>query len=395
MRCPSCSAPFESGQEECSECGASPPTGELLTTEAGLPPNGSSHHKDLDLNVFEDVTAPHEPQTSRLIEFPGVSRSALPQWRQQLSERVREVQEKRAREAALEKAEREQLEKRQTSGSPPQLELLPQVDMPPVNPLVSAALKRIERAHQQAAEYVGDPNHAPAFAAVACAGDKEFTDSSRTGTQSGLMTAVDFNEIEEMTPQIEAAPVEKVHNLVVVPPPIAAENELPKARPRRMISDNPNDPALNYLDSVRTTVRVEPVKYKHAPAGFRFLGAIVDLLVVALLCAPFAGIVELSGAGWQNWRVVAIAVANFSIVSFIYLTIATALTGRTLGTRLFSLRIVDARTGLIPTGKQSAGRALVYLASLLTLGIVSALALIDSDKRTAHDRLTHTAVIAV
>jgi uncharacterized RDD family membrane protein YckC len=59
------------------------------------------------------------------------------------------------------------------------------------------------------------------------------------------------------------------------------------------------------------------------------------------------------------------------------------------------LRIVDARTGLIPTGKQSAGRAVIYLASLLTLGIVSVLALIDSDKRTAHDRLTSTAVIAV
>ena len=41
-------------------------------------------------------------QGSKLIEFPGVTRSTVPQWRKDLSERVREVQEKRAREEALE-----------------------------------------------------------------------------------------------------------------------------------------------------------------------------------------------------------------------------------------------------------------------------------------------------
>lgn len=371
-----------------------------MTADAELPPNGSSHDEDLELDLFEAAGVPDEPQTSRLIEFPRVSRSALPEWRQQLSERVREVQEKRAREAALEKAGKEQAEKDQSIGSAPQLELLPQVDVPPLNPLVSAALKRIERAHQNATEYVGNQNYAPSLA-VACLGDNEFSDASRTGTQSAVMAASDFDEIEEMTPRVEErphveeAPPERSHNLVVVPSPVVNENDSPRTKPRRMISDNPNDPALNYLDSVCTTHRVESAKYKYAPAGFRFLGAIVDLLVVAILCAPFAGIAKLLEISWQNWRVVVIAVAIFSVVSFFYLTIATALTGRTAGTRLFSLRIVDARTGLIPTGKQSAGRAVIYLASLLTLGVVPVFALFDSDKRTPHDRLTSTAVIAV
>src|SRR2546423_9665243 len=71
---------------------------------------------------------------STLIEFPGVSRSSLPEWRKELSERVREVQERRARETI----------------NPPQLELLPPAQMPAMNPLVAAALKRIERAHQTA-----------------------------------------------------------------------------------------------------------------------------------------------------------------------------------------------------------------------------------------------------
>ena len=64
----------------------------------------------------------HTERKSTLIEFPGVSRHAMPEWRKELSERVREVQEKRAREAAREAAEVE----RQRAEDPintPQLEL--------------------------------------------------------------------------------------------------------------------------------------------------------------------------------------------------------------------------------------------------------------------------------
>jgi uncharacterized RDD family membrane protein YckC len=69
------------------------------------------------------------------------------------------------------------------------------------------------------------------------------------------------------------------------------------------------------------------------------------------------------------------------------------LTGRTLGMRLFGIRVVDMRTGLIPTGKQSAGRALLYLASLLSSGILLALALVDSERQATHDRVSRTAVV--
>jgi len=43
-----------------------------------------------------------ERPVSRLIEFPGVTRRPVPQWRKELGERVREVQERRARESAAE-----------------------------------------------------------------------------------------------------------------------------------------------------------------------------------------------------------------------------------------------------------------------------------------------------
>ncbi len=81
------------------------------------------------------------------------------------------------------------------------------------------------------------------------------------------------------------------------------------------------------------------------------------------------------------------------LVGFLYLTIVTAFTGRTVGMRLCSLRVVDARNGLIPTGSQSAGRALIYLLSVASAGILSLYVFVDSEKNTLHDRFTRTSVI--
>jgi uncharacterized RDD family membrane protein YckC len=80
-------------------------------------------------------------------------------------------------------------------------------------------------------------------------------------------------------------------------------------------------------------------------------------------------------------------------LTFIYLTLATALTGRTWGMRLFSLRVIDTKTGLIPTGGQSLGRSFFYLLSLAT-GVGILFALISREGYTAHDRFTRTAVVA-
>jgi hypothetical protein len=101
-----------------------------------------------------EMEAPPNASTARtekrstLIEFPGVSRNSVPEWRKELSERVREVQERRARETAREAAEAER-RRMEAAITPPQLELLPPAQMPAMNPLVAAALKRIERARWQ------------------------------------------------------------------------------------------------------------------------------------------------------------------------------------------------------------------------------------------------------
>jgi len=320
---------------------------------------------------------------STLIEFPGVSRNSLPEWRKELSERVREVQEKRAREAAREAAESER-KRMETAINPPQLELLPPTPMPAMNPLVAAALKRIERAHQPAPAENRQPGTTLATA-VAYAPEREENEMSETVSPNQQLAFEPEIPVVE-TPVIE----EKVSHLAVVP--VVEKVEEPVRPPKRLIKDDPNDPALNYLDSIAKNVRVDELERRSASAFRRVFCALLDLIFCALLSAPIAGAMYLTGSNLQEMRVIAVLAGSVIVVTFIYLTLMTALTGRTWAMRLLSLRVIDTKTGLIPTGGQAIGRSFFYLVSLPTLvGIF--FALVSREGYTAHDRFTRTAVI--
>src|SRR2546430_9025189 len=85
--------------------------------------------------------------SSRLIEFPGTGR-AKPEWRKQLSQRVREVQERKAREAAEELAAAQEAGLVSCALPSGQLELVPDLEQTPMNPIVSKVLERLERARR-------------------------------------------------------------------------------------------------------------------------------------------------------------------------------------------------------------------------------------------------------
>jgi uncharacterized RDD family membrane protein YckC len=359
-----------------------------------------------------------------LIEFPGVKNS-VPQWRKELGERVREVQEKRAREAMLEVA---QLDPgaNEVESRIPLLELLPKTEAAPVNPIVVAALQRIERAHAR-----------PRFAGNTAVATMVVYDEQ---SEFGLQVAPSVGDGGDIVSAPEESPMraERVHNLAVVPrrvttdiPPtalvdgpgadafnaeaVADSHEVampevdipsieelitdgvsipqPRIRPRRIIGDL-NDPALNYLDSIAVTV-VDIPERPSAPVSFRFLSAILDLIVVCMLSAPVVAMVKLTDLEWEDPRTLMFAVGTLIVMGFLYLTISTAFTGRTLGMKPFSLRVVDARTGLIPTGGQSAARAVLYLLSLASAGIALIFTLVNSERLAPHDRFTHTAVVRV
>jgi uncharacterized RDD family membrane protein YckC len=326
-----------------------------------------------------DSTRPTEKK-STLIEFPGVSRNSLPEWRKELSERVREVQEKRARDAAREAAEAER-KRLEAAVNPPQLELLPPTPMPAMNPLVAAALKRIERAHQTAPTENRQPGTTLATA-VAYAPEREENDMSETVLPNPQLAFEPEIPVAEPEPVV----VEKAHHLAVV-------EKIESVRPpKRLIKDDPNDPALNYLDSIAKNVRVDELERRSASALRRVFCALFDLIFCALLSAPIAGAMYLTGSNLQDMRVIAVLAGSAIVVTFIYLTLMTALTGRTWAMRLLKMRVIDTKTGLIPTGGQSIGRSFFYLISLATVvGIF--FALISREGYTVHDRFTRTAVV--
>jgi uncharacterized RDD family membrane protein YckC len=196
-------------------------------------------------------------------------------------------------------------------------------------------------------------------------------------------------EVPEVEPVVT---VEKTHHLAVVTvsEPVAPPIEPPRA-PKRLIRDD-NDPALNYLDSITKTLCVDELNHSSASAFRRIVCALLDLIFCALLSSPIAGAMYLTGSNLRDPQVIGVLAGSVIVVTFLYLTSLTALTGRTWAMRLLSLRVIDRKTGLIPTGGQSIGRSFFYLLSLATVvGIF--FALVSREGYTVHDRFTRTAVV--
>ena len=388
MHCPSCGAISEN-----ANCCDDLLLGINETQE--LPDEATIQTHEVLMNSAIDRQTQPETKKSTLIEFPGVNRNSVPEWRKELSERVREIQERKARDAARDAVAIE-LHETQPTDAPPQLELLPPTEMPAMNPLVAAALRRIERAHQTSAP--DKRQHRNAYAtAVAYAPARE---ENEPEVLSSITPDLVFeSEVEtQLSVETEALhQIEKSHNLVVVPAVELPEPETKKAQPvpvpKRLIVDDPNDPALNYLDSITRTIRVDEIDTRRPAAFRRLIGGIIDLIICALLAAPIGFAMWMTGTNLRDPRAIEVLAGSLVVVTFIYLTLMTALTGRTWGMRLLSLRVIDIKTGLIPTGGQSLGRSFLYLISLALAGLGILYALISRDGYTFHDRATRTAVI--
>lgn len=390
MQCPSCGAISKKRSMKCPECGAfrnkssvDPSKRNLVTQTARVqaaPASGGNHSRP----------------TRSLIEFPG-AKSTMPQWRKELGERVREVQERRLRESAME-GRLNETRTGEDEAKAPGLELLPQTEVSPLNPLVVAALARIERAHV-AANAGGNFQRFSGSSAVAYAEQPAFS------SDAALVEELSTDSLSK--PELELQPncpeSERVHTLAVVPNPAPAADPFPSedngsltpVKPKRLIGGDVNDPALNYLDTIPTATTVDDCSKNIAPINLRIFSSVIDLVVVGLLSwLPLAlsGLAELA---WHDRRALLLSVITSIVVAFLYSTISTALTGQTLGMKLFSLRVIDARTRMLPTGTQSAGRALVYILSVALTGIPLMYTLIDRDKRAVHDRFTRTEVVRI
>ncbi|HMF55825.1 MAG TPA: RDD family protein [Pyrinomonadaceae bacterium] len=335
------------------------------------------------------------PITSTLIEFPGVSRAARPQWRKDLSERVREIQERRLREAALEReeAERRRLEQPATDAPAPQLGLVPTPEMPELNPIVAAALARIERARRPSLPMPRSRGARGSGAAVARVVEEDYQTEINPVSRPLATIATPQPVMEEAAPQIKTEHARE-HNLVVVARPAAdpATKTVSETEPAPAIITVSEPEATAQYEEISEATPEEALYDDSASVIARIASGIIDLLVTAFAIMPFAAIIELTNGNWTDWRVQACMGGIVLVVMFLYFTAATALTGRTWGMSLLHLRAVDVDTGLPPTTKQSIGRALGYMISLpIFFGLFYAL--FDAEGRTLHDHISGTTVV--
>jgi uncharacterized RDD family membrane protein YckC len=351
----------------------------------------------------EIESAEESPKSSTLIDFPGGRN--VPAWRKQLSQRVREVQERKAREAAEELAAAQEAGLVTCALPSGQLELVPDLENPAFNPIVTKALERIERARR--ADYSPSQRTAAAVApaltpeAVLLA-EAENVDTPAAEAKPKLTVVAPQLIVEPAVESISMTIESMVENsaaveLIITETEIETVIEPPKTavherKPVRVISDN--DAALSYLETCLSLPALAADTRTDIPGlTRRFFAGILDLMLIAVMVSPAAAAIHFSGGNWGDPQIIGLMSGIAAITIFAYLTICTAMTGRTLAMRMLSLRTIDLRTGLIPTGGQSITRAITYVFSLAFLGLGLAYTLIDPDKRAIHDRLSKTIVI--
>jgi uncharacterized RDD family membrane protein YckC len=417
-------------------------------------------------NSNADTSTTQGSAGSTLIEFPGVNRNR-PAWRKELSERFREIQQRRAREAALEDEEELLCAPERESAraeAPPasnsseeakasaQLGLVPTPDEPEINPIVAAALRRIERARsQETAPHVtrggSHRAHGPATAAARVYDERpeplvedapvsEVEQARATplvvvppsrpavteakAVEVGAATAAPAVEEKAATvktetpPVVEAAPplTERVTERVAeeTSKAAAAQTKIAAAQTRQAETQEETQESSkrprhisgvldefwlerNGVELLPKVAEPEVTYDDRAPRFRRLAAAAVDLFVVALICAPFAAAIELTISNWVDPRVWGSMAGIAATAMFLYHTCALALAGRTAGMSLCSLHAIDARKACVPTTGQCARRALVYMLSLATLGLGLLYSLFDAEGRTAHDILSGTVVV--
>lgn len=346
---------------------------------------------------------------SRLLEFPRRPRAAtpaestappLPAWRVELNEKVRAIKARRDASGQLDT----QIEEAAIAAPPaPRSSVAP----PPShesrasfgndslrfganriagepqpaasgatikrssNNIVEAALVRVKRASENASR-AALPKIEPARSIQGRGVDRE-------ATARALAPAIEIESRADYVP----IPIPDTKPEVAEPPIIRSAPKPVQTVERRYIeprvSEEPAtlDPGLDEaveFSSLPVIDEIEPLDYLEAEIrrvdkthGADFLrnespsvithamiGA-VDLLALALSCAPFLAIVRIVDGSFSSAQTRVSTIAVLLLVSFFYLALTQWLCGRTFGMMLTNTRVVDSTT----FGPPSPSRALI------------------------------------
>ena len=190
-------------------------------------------------------------------------------------------------------------------------------------------------------------------------------------------------------------------------------NKLPKITPEVTIVDEVETPTLEIkkpktpLPAPLPEISIHVTKTEEEPLGEIETGEIEDLAPISmrfnaglfdLIIGAFASFVLLShvifmGREWFSASGLLAFAATWSIVMFVYLTLAVGMYGKTFGMRMFALELVDADENDYPTFHQAAVSSAVYLLMIPFLGAGFIPLFFNDEQRAAHDLASGTIIV--
>lgn len=362
-------------------------------------------------NTAELISNPTSPT---LIEFHSKN-SALPEWRLQLQNTIRQRNERanfepRTAAEPLPSQKTPQLMskgatalKTQTAEQPEQIRAS--------NPTLASALQRIKDSRQQflIEEKKEISLSSPALAS-APSKNYPFHIAPKTN-DSGIQKAqtnlpVSFSSkpklAEPLRKETEDLDTNKLRPIPNAPKiatsfeklsPVSIEETVKVAEKIEVVT--PPKKSAEFINTpVEPEIADEVEVYDDcAPIAMRFNAGLFDLIIglfaTLILLSPFL----LWGGNWWSLAGVAGFMATLAIVMFGYLTAAIGYYGKTFGMRLFSLEVIDIDGENYPTLHQAAVSSSLYLFSLALGGVGFLTIAFNEDKRAAHDLVSGTIVI--
>lgn len=392
---------------------------------------------------------------SRLIEFPRKQRQAtepdptdasLPQWRQDLNEKVRAIRARRnnpalagaapakVEEPAAAPAHHEVREPRRAINETAAAlhERSPHVESfahenttvttaaGHANPIVEKALSRVRRASENARrEYLPKIEPAkpvrPAFTVENQATARALEPSAEIMQKELPLPEPAPRTIESrMKPSplaVEAAKTTQPLEPVAAAMPARVVETLPVAEPVQVIDGDDFD--LDDIASAVTIDEIEPVDYLEAEIRkvdraltaelhrddrlsplTHLITGVVDIVVIALSALPFLALIGLYNGDFSLPQTRYAGLAITLMIAFFYLALTQSLCGRTFGMMLTNTRLIDDLTAEAISAPRAILRTVGCLIAAAPAGIGLLWGAFSPQRRSWQDYLAGTRVIS-
>lgn len=441
MNCPVCNRNHQAVMPICPNCGA--PINDLAREELIRKVSAASKLKSFEMkantmsnktsnpvkNVIMEKTVDASQsgtsdisvkQTSpTLVEFHSKN-AALPEWRLQLQNAVRQHQDRGIQETENNQiaAPRAQLV---TSGANALKVETVQETKPVIheNPSLARALERIETSRQK---FLVEEKPPTEQAAAAPKAGKNYPFHIAPKTNGASVKPAEKNapvnafakpklasSLRTETRELDTNKLPPIPKPAEIATSFVAAPTIPEIKETKVTETETVEvkvtetvitveaEKIEAVAEIIETVEVEENEVEEyddcAPLAMRFNAGLFDLIIGSftslILLAPFM----VWGGSWFSTAGVFAFLATCAIVMFVYLTVAIGFYGKTFAMRLFSLETVDIESEDYPTLHQAAVSTAVYLLSLALGGIGFLTLPFNEDKRAVHDLISGTIMV--